>query len=196
MSSIFFRFGLMATFAHLLAQVPVVDLHVTGLVHHLAGRVQLPVEPGHRVHELAGDEERALLSVEELGEGPADVLDPEPRLLLLGHLLEERVAGEGVDLPGEDTLLQIDVRLPGEQAALPLVPFRLLVEIAESFLHRAVVPGVGGVEGSGDLLDVRSAIWNALPDGTPGQACPGVALKFDMNSGSGFNAVSPPPAVK
>ena len=46
------------------------DLDVAALVHDLGRAVELAVEELHRLGDLAGGEERALLAVEELAEHP------------------------------------------------------------------------------------------------------------------------------
>ena len=52
--------------AELLVDVAVEHLHVPPFVHHLRRAVELPVEELHRLGDLRGGEERALLAVEEL----------------------------------------------------------------------------------------------------------------------------------
>ena len=54
----------------LLRQVGVEDLHVPAFVDHLRAPEELGVEPGHRLGDLRGGEQRALLSVEELAQHP------------------------------------------------------------------------------------------------------------------------------
>jgi len=46
----------------------VVDLHVAGLVHHLARRVELGLLFGNRLNDLRGRQKRTLLAVQELRE--------------------------------------------------------------------------------------------------------------------------------
>ena len=78
-----------------LLHVPLEHLHVPPLVHHLGGRVELAVQLGKRVDELARHQERALLAVEELGEPPGRYADLHLLLLLGGQAREELGAQEG-----------------------------------------------------------------------------------------------------
>ena len=58
--------------AELRVDVAVVDLDVARLVDHLRRRVELAVESRHRVDQLRGREQRALLAVQELRQRPRE----------------------------------------------------------------------------------------------------------------------------
>ena len=74
-SSSVFRFGLIGyACADLLVQVAAVDLDVARLVHHLGGAVELGLDPRHRVDDLRGREQRALLAVQELRQAASAML--------------------------------------------------------------------------------------------------------------------------
>src|SRR3546814_17700492 len=78
------RFPYTTLFRALELRVQVLGEHldVTGLVHHLGGRVVLRVDPRHRLHDLGGADESALLAVEELAQRPVVALDGEVDPLL------------------------------------------------------------------------------------------------------------------
>ena len=138
---------------------------MAGLVHDLGGRVVLGVDPGDRLDDLGGADERALLAVEELGQGPALRLDVEVEPLLVAPVLERR-AGEVDSLVAPAVLhlvrdgdgRGVDVGVPREVPRVPLRGLRLLVEPLERLAGLLVVPGedrVGvGVDGVRDLVDV------------------------------------------
>ena len=58
-------------------EVPGEHLDVAGLVHHLRRRVVLGVDPRHRLDDLRGADQRALLAVHELRQRPVLRLDAE-----------------------------------------------------------------------------------------------------------------------
>ena len=115
------------------------DLHVPALVHDLRGGVELGVELGDAVDELAADDERALLAVEELREAPGGDADLDLPLLLRREPAEEVGAGEG-DLDVQDRSFLADGPAPVDgRRAVPLVLLRGLVERLELFVRRLVV---------------------------------------------------------
>jgi hypothetical protein len=64
--------------AELLLDEAPVHLDVARLVHHLRRAVLLRLVPRHRVDDLRGREQRALLAVQELAELPGDRLVAQP----------------------------------------------------------------------------------------------------------------------
>ena len=82
----------------LLAEVAAEHLDVARLVHGLRAGVVLGVDPRHRADELRGDDQRALLAVQELRELERDLAVAEPVLLLGGQPLVGRVAVQRVDM--------------------------------------------------------------------------------------------------
>ena len=139
----------------LLAEIAAEHLHVPRLVHGLRAGVVLGIDPGDRADELGSDDQRALLAVQELRELERDLRVAKPRLLTDGQPLVGRVARQRLDEVGKDSALGIDVGVPGElRRAVPLLALRLLVEVAEAVLHAAVVPGVAGVEGGEERLEL------------------------------------------
>ena len=103
---------------------------------------------------LAVQIKRALLAVEELGEGPVLALDAQGDPLLVAPLLERRpgdVEADGVAALGlgrfGDQLLLVDVGVPGQVGlAVPLGVLGLLVELVELGPGALlVVPGEDGV---------------------------------------------------
>ena len=134
--------------AELLVQVPTEDLDVASFVDDLRARVQLGVVPRHRLDDLRGADERALLTMEELAELPVTALDTEVEPLLVAPL-RDRCADERVHVePGaEDLLVQlhrlldIDLGVPREiGAAVPLTDLGLLVQLAQRRPRERVVP--------------------------------------------------------
>ncbi|TMA36867.1 MAG: hypothetical protein E6J79_12135 [Deltaproteobacteria bacterium] len=124
-------------------------------VHRLGAGVVLGVDPGNRADKLRGDDERALLAVQELRELERHLRVTHPCLLPGAQPLVGRIAGERLDDLGKDPPLGVDVGVPRELArAVPLLALRLLVEVAEALLHAAVVPGVAGVEGGEKRLEL------------------------------------------
>ena len=81
----------------LLVQVAAEDLDVPRLVHGLGARVVLGVDPRDAAHQLGGDDQRALLAVQELGELERDLGVAQVRASFSFELLEGRVAGQGID---------------------------------------------------------------------------------------------------
>ncbi len=139
----------------LVGEVAAEDLDVARLVHGLRAGVVLGVDPRHRADELRGDDEGALLAVEELRELEGDLAVTEVVLLLRGEALVGRVAVQRIQLLGQDAVLGIDVGVPLElRRPVPLIALGLLVEVAQALLHVAVAPGVAGVEGREDGLEL------------------------------------------
>src|SRR5438874_4472627 len=139
----------------LVAQIAAEHLDVARLVHGLRAGVVLGVDPRHGADQLRGDDQRALLAVQELRELERDLRVAEPVLLSRRQPLVGRVADERVDDVGDDAALGIDVGVPRQlRRPVPLVALRLLVEVAQPLLHAAVVPGVAGVERGEDGLQL------------------------------------------
>ena len=139
----------------LVGEVAAEDLDVARLVHGLRAGVVLGVDPRHRADELRGDDERALLAVEELRELEGDLAVTEVVLLLRGEALVGREAVQRIQMLGQDAVLGIDVGVPFQlRRPVPLIALGLLVEVAQALLHVAVAPGVAGVEGREDGLEL------------------------------------------
>ena len=139
-------------------------LDVAGLVHHLRGGVVLGVDPRHRLHDLRGADERALLAVHELRERPVLRLDAEAGATPCRPTFERRarevhlLADAVLVLVLLRDLLLVDVGVPREVVGVPLRRLRLLVELDQRGAAALVVPGEDGV-GLGahrvlDLVDV------------------------------------------
>ena len=71
----------------LLVQVAAVDLDVAGLVDHLGRGVELRVDVRHRLHDLGGADQRALLAVHELAELPRRQVPAHLALVLRSPIL-------------------------------------------------------------------------------------------------------------
>ena len=140
----------------LLVEVPGEHLDVAGLVHHLRRRVVLGVDPRHRLDDLRGADERALLAVEELRQRPVLRLDAEARAtpssphfsngvpFSVELAAERHVVGQRWFC--EHDLLLVDVGVPGEVGlCVPLRRLRLLVELAQRGTTPLVVPREDGV---------------------------------------------------
>jgi hypothetical protein len=102
-------------------------LDVAGLVHHLGRGVVLGVDPRHRLDDLRRADQRTLLAVHELAEGPVVGLDAEVDPLLLAPLLERacrpRRSGEALPVGAvlhevvDEHLLDVDLGVPGRSVS-------------------------------------------------------------------------------
>ena len=147
--------------ADALLDVLVERFHMAGLVESLGGGVQLGVEGGGAGGQLGGDQQGALLAVQELGEAPGVLMQPELALARLAQPLVGRVARQVHQGRG---LLEILIR-PG---AIPVdVPLRIpvellaqLVELADAVVLHPVVPVVAAgqrrAENLRHLLHIRA----------------------------------------
>src|SRR5262249_8376449 len=71
-----------------------------------------------------------------------------------------------IDRLRQDVVLGIDVGIPRELCRpVPLVALRLLVEVAQPFLHVAIAPGVAGVEGREDGLELLVEVLELVHGG-------------------------------
>jgi hypothetical protein len=114
---------------------------IRSLVDDLGGGVQLGVVPRDGLDDLGRTQQRTLLSVEELTEGPFAVLDAVVEPLLLTPVANDgAVVQVGIDtrrdgdlgLVGSDLLLDVDVDRPVEVGGgVPLAGLGLLVQLAE-----------------------------------------------------------------
>jgi hypothetical protein len=168
----------------LVAQVAREDLHVPRLVHGLGRGVVLGLHPRHGAHQLGGGEERSLLAVHELGELQRDLGVAEARLLLRIEALVGSVVLEGIDDRRDDLALGIDVGVPAKRhGPVPLLALRLLVEVPQPLLHAAVVPGVAGVEGGEEELELGVETPGPLLPSE--RLAPGHGLSIDTQGGLG-----------
>ena len=142
-------------------------LDVTGLVHHLGRRVVLGVDPRNGLDDLGGADERTLLAVHELREGPVLGLDPEVDPLLVAPVLEGRalrvhaflVQVRVRRLVGLDHFFLVHVGVPRQVGArVPLRRLGLLVELVQRGAALLVVPredGIGvGTHRVRDFVDI------------------------------------------
>src|SRR5262245_48142657 len=136
----------------LLGQVAAIDLDVARLVRHLAGGVELGLGPRHRVHDLRGGEQRALLAVQELRQHPAELVHAHalqlPQVELAGRI-EHGVEGLGRKELGK--LLGVDGDGPVDVGGgVPLQALALLVQVDQPLATERVVPVEHGLRGLGD----------------------------------------------
>jgi len=73
----------------LLVEEATVGLHVARLVDDLGGRVELAVDVGNCLDDLAGADQRALLAVHELGVAPGCVVTPHVDPVTLAETLPD-----------------------------------------------------------------------------------------------------------
>jgi hypothetical protein len=140
----------------LLVQVAVVDIDVAGLVDDLGRAVELGVEILDRVDELGGGQERALLAVEELRQGPRRGLEVDRGALALAQAVPDRRAKKRHQLLGAHRRLEVRRQMPRQDhVALPLRARRLDVEIAQLVAAVLVAPGVRDVQDRLEGLDRR-----------------------------------------
>src|SRR5262249_56366416 len=91
----------------LVGEVAAEDLDVARLVHGLRAGVVLGVDPRYRADELRGDDERALLAVQELRELQRGLAVAAMGLLLRGETFEGREAVQRIQLLRQAALLPI-----------------------------------------------------------------------------------------
>ena len=143
--------------ADLLVQVAVVDVDVARLVDDLGRAVELGVEVVHRIDELRGREQRALLAVEELRQRPRRRLDVELPLLALRHPRVDVGAEERQEVLGAHRLLEVRLAMPRQDVlGDPLSALRLLVEVAQLLARLGVAPRVRHVEDGLERVDRRT----------------------------------------
>ena len=149
-------------------EVAVEDLHVARLVERLGRRIQLGVEARRTGGQLRGNQQGALLPVQELGQRPGvfvlEVLD----FAFQRHRVERRVAVPGISI--DYLFLLFDGHRPQLvviRRLTPLdvggrVPVELLaefIELLDAVLGDPVVPVVGTVERrTENLRDVRGVL--------------------------------------
>jgi hypothetical protein len=127
-------------------------------IDDLRRRVQLAIEILHRGHQLRGREERALLAVEELRQGPREHLDVGRLALLLGHPVVQIRAEQRHQLLGAVRLLEVDVGLPWQHVVGdPLRPHGLVVEVAQLLPRLLVAPRVRDIEQRLERLERRAS---------------------------------------
>src|SRR5690606_19394127 len=101
--------------------------------------------------------EGALLAVQELAEQPRTLVPPELVALLLGHLLPDVGAEQGVEVlrqPG--AVDRIDLKVPVDALlSVPLLVLALLVQVEQPVAALVVLPGETGVTGHWDVPRVR-----------------------------------------
>ncbi len=129
-------------------EIPREHLDMAGLVDHLGGRVVLRVDPRHRLDDLRGAEQRALLTVQELRQRPVLGLDRVPHPLLFTpafhrgppqvEALEDRLVLGSVGL---HHIYLVHRRVPRQIARVPLRRLGLLVQLRQSRPRPLVIPG-------------------------------------------------------
>src|SRR5262249_21887449 len=132
-----------------------IDLDVTRFVRHLAGSVELGLGPRHRVHDLRGGEQRALLSVQELRQHPAELVHAQAlqlRQVELPGRIEHGVEGLGREELGK--LLGVDGDGPVDVGGgVPLQALALLVQVDQRLAIERVAPVEHALRGLGDGFD-------------------------------------------
>ena len=124
-----------------------------GLVHHLGGGVELAVDVGNGLDDLAGADQRALLAVQELGELPGDaVATHHPARLLVHSLPAARPIDGYVFLRPLEWVLEVDLVRPVDAlGGVPLARLALLVEVEQLVPPLVVLPVEDGRVAAGNL---------------------------------------------
>jgi hypothetical protein len=119
-----------------------VALHVTRFVHHLRGGIELGIHIRGHLHDLCGRDQRALLTVHQLGNVPSLRVVAYVGLLFGREFLPHfRPVDRDHAIVELHRVLGIEVGAPVDPRGLvPLFLLGLAVQLQQSFPRRVVLP--------------------------------------------------------